>query len=64
MNGREFELTCPRCGKMYNDWPAVSRKDGKTLVCPECGTREALEEFSRWYAESQNVKQDREEMNA
>ena len=23
--------------------PAVSRADGKTQICPDCGTREALE---------------------
>lgn len=34
---------CPRCGKAYHEPPALSRKDNKTLVCPDCGTREALE---------------------
>lgn len=34
---------CPRCGKPYHGVPALSRKDGKTLICPDCGTREALE---------------------
>lgn len=34
---------CPYCGKMYHDRPALSRKDNKTLICPDCGTREALE---------------------
>ena len=23
--------------------PALSRADGRTLICPDCGTREALE---------------------
>jgi hypothetical protein len=35
--------TCPRCGKIYSDAPALSRADSKTLLCPDCGTREALE---------------------
>jgi transcription elongation factor Elf1 len=35
--------TCPICGRTYNDYPALSRKDNKTYICPECGTREALE---------------------
>ena len=34
---------CPRCGQAYHGRPAVSRADGKTPLCPDCGTREALE---------------------
>ena len=34
---------CPRCGKVYTDRPAISRADNKTPICPDCGTREALE---------------------
>ena len=34
---------CPRCKKVYTDRPAISRVDGKTTICPDCGTREALE---------------------
>ena len=33
---------CPRCGKTYIGIPALSRKDNKTFICPDCGTREAL----------------------
>ena len=35
--------TCPICGKEYSEHPALSRVDGVTLICPDCGTREALE---------------------
>ena len=35
---------CPKCGKEYNDYPAISRRDNKTLICPECGVIEALED--------------------
>lgn len=35
--------TCPICGKEYSEHSALSRTDGKTLICPDCGTREALE---------------------
>ena len=35
--------TCPICGKQYSEHPALSRVDGVTLICPDCGTREALE---------------------
>ena len=34
---------CPRCGQAYHGRPAVSRADGRTPICPDCGTREALE---------------------
>ena len=34
---------CPQCGKPYHDVPAISRMDNETLICPDCGTREALE---------------------
>lgn len=34
---------CPLCGKTYHEIPALSRTDGETLICPDCGTRQALE---------------------
>lgn len=34
---------CPICGKPYGEHPALSRTDNKTLICPDCGTRQALE---------------------
>ena len=33
---------CPLCGKAYGEAPALSRTDNETLICPDCGTREAL----------------------
>lgn len=33
---------CPYCKKEFHNAPALSRADGKTLICPDCGTREAL----------------------
>ena len=33
---------CPRCGQDYTGHPALSRADNETLICPDCGTREAL----------------------
>ncbi len=33
----------PRCGKPYHERPALSRLDNETLICPDCGTREALD---------------------
>ena len=34
---------CPKCGQEYTAAPALSREDNATLICPDCGTREALE---------------------
>lgn len=39
---RKEQRVCPKCGKTYTEVPALSREDGKTLICPDCGTREAL----------------------
>ena len=38
-------MKCPICGKVFTDPPALSRKDNKTQICPECGIDEALEAF-------------------
>lgn len=41
--GRTGPAVCPRCGKTYYGHPALSRADNETPICPDCGTREALE---------------------
>ena len=33
---------CPLCGKAYHGVPSLSREDNQTLICPDCGTRQAL----------------------
>lgn len=33
---------CPKCGKKYDDYPAISREDNKTEICPNCGVEEAM----------------------
>ncbi len=33
---------CPLCGAVYTEAPALSRTDNETLICPDCGTRQAL----------------------
>jgi len=33
---------CPICGATYTAAPALSREDNETLICPDCGTRQAL----------------------
>ena len=34
---------CPTCGCTYRGHSALSRADNKTLICPDCGIREALD---------------------
>ena len=34
---------CPLCGKAYAEPPALSRTDNETPLCPDCGTRQALD---------------------
>ena len=36
---------CPGCDELTTDYPALSRRDNKTDICSDCGTREALEDF-------------------
>lgn len=36
------EAICPRCGQAYTAHPAMAR-DNSGPICPDCGTREALE---------------------
>ena len=37
---------CPKCGKEYIGYPALSREDNKTEICPECGICEAVNALS------------------
>ena len=41
-NVRQIRV-CPLCGATYAEPPALSRTDNETLICPDCGTRQALE---------------------
>lgn len=34
---------CAKCGKVFRGVPAQSREDPDLLICPDCGTREALQ---------------------
>ena len=48
---------CPRCGKSYHEPHALSREDNKTLICPDCGTREALESIDVAREEQEEILQ-------
>ena len=47
---------CPICGREYTDYPALSRRDNATEICPDCGVTEALEDFF-----GNSIIQDKEE---
>lgn len=49
------ERICPRCGRPYRAVPALSRRDNRTLICPDCGTREALESIGVDGAEQDEI---------
>lgn len=36
---------CPACKGYTRDFPAISRRDNKTEICSDCGTREAMEDY-------------------
>jgi DNA-directed RNA polymerase subunit RPC12/RpoP len=46
---------CPRCGKAYHEPPALSREDNETLICPDCGTRQALQSIGVDTAEQEQI---------
>lgn len=46
--------TCPICGHQYLDYPALSRLDNVTLICRECGQRQALESIGVTDADKQD----------
>ena len=48
---------CPKCGREYTGHPAISRMDGETPICPDCGTREALEALGISTEEQERILQ-------
>ena len=46
---------CPLCGRTYTDHPALSRIDSETLICSDCGTRQALESIGVADAEQDKI---------
>ena len=50
------DVLCPRCkvdwfnkdaGLTYPTYPALSRRDNKTLICSGCGVEEAMNDWIR-----------------
>lgn len=49
---------CPICGKTYTDFPALSRRDNKTYICPDCGVDEAMEDYFKAMSKQENLTED------
>ena len=47
--------TCPGWGREYLEVPARSRVDNATLICPDCGVREALSSIGVGEAEQEEI---------
>lgn len=45
---------CPKCGRTYIERPATAR-DGSGPICPDCGTREALESIGVGKEEQERI---------
>lgn len=45
-NSENTARTCPICGGEYHSAPALSRTDNATMICPDCGTRQSLENMN------------------
>ena len=50
-----MKRVCPLCGNEYSGYPALSRTDNKTFICPDCGQRQALESIGICNPEDQDV---------
>lgn len=46
---------CPLCGRLYSEPSALSRTDNETFICPDCGTRQALESIGVEAAEREQI---------
>lgn len=46
---------CPKCGKTYKDFPALSRRDNKTYICPDCGVDEAMEDYFKAMSKQESL---------
>lgn len=56
MDKKETRIAiCPKCGRPYHGAPALSRLDNETLICSDCGTREALESIGVSASEQEQI---------
>ena len=55
INMNQQPRICPICGQIYHEPPALLRADGKTQICPDCGTREALQSIGVCNEEQEKI---------
>ena len=51
----ENEKKCTCCGGLLGERPALSRRDGKTYICSECGYKEAMEDVERMFGKRKEM---------
>lgn len=44
---------CPKCGRKFDRLLALSREDNKTMICDDCGVKEALDVIPSQYMSPQ-----------
>lgn len=44
---------CPKCGRKFDRLLALSREDNKTMICDDCGVKEALDAIPSQYMSPQ-----------
>ncbi|MBQ6944430.1 MAG: hypothetical protein IJN43_08890 [Ruminococcus sp.] len=49
------KAVCPKCGAEYFGRPALSRTDGTTLICTDCGIKESLDSIGISKAEQDEI---------
>lgn len=55
MKNNIFRISvCPRCGQTYTA-PSAMARDGSGPICPDCGTREALESLGIGTEEQEHI---------
>jgi uncharacterized Zn finger protein len=54
-------MICPKCGREFERLLALSRVDNKTMICDECGTKEALEDFGIYVHQNKKRKMSHQE---
>lgn len=51
---------CPECNKEFKGYGAISRKDNKTIICPNCGAKQAMKAYIDYYRKTENNKEEEE----
>ena len=46
---------CPLCGTRYHEDPPLSRTDNETIICHDCGTRQALKSIGVGAEEQERI---------